>query len=64
MNGSLQLTASKKESKQITKRGALPDGYPAFLQELKQRIRQSQLRASLSANRELVRLYWRIGRAF
>ena len=40
----------------------LPDTYPVFLQELKQRIRQSQLRASLSVNRELVLLYWRIGR--
>ena len=32
------------------------------MQELKQRIRQSQLRASVSVNRELVLLYWRIGR--
>lgn len=62
MNGDLYLTPSKKESKQVGKRGALPESYPAFLQELKQRIRQSQLRASLSVNCELVLLYWRIGR--
>jgi predicted nuclease of restriction endonuclease-like (RecB) superfamily len=40
----------------------LPDGYPAFLTDLKRRIRESQLRASLSVNRELVLLYWQIGR--
>ena len=62
MKGDSQLTESRKESNQITKRQALPDTYPVFLQELKQRIRQSQLRASVSVNRELVLLYWRIGR--
>jgi predicted nuclease of restriction endonuclease-like (RecB) superfamily len=51
-----------KESNQITKRQALPDRYAAFLQELKQRIRESQVRASTSVNRELILLYWRIGR--
>lgn len=56
------MTLSGKESKQITKRQALPDNYPAFLQELKQRILESQVRASVSVNRELVLLYWRIGR--
>jgi predicted nuclease of restriction endonuclease-like (RecB) superfamily len=40
----------------------LPDGYPALLTDLKRRIRESQLRASLSVNRELVLLYWQIGR--
>ena len=62
MKGDSQLAESRKESNQITKRQALPDTYPAFLRELKQRIRQSQLRASVSVNRELVLLYWRIGR--
>jgi predicted nuclease of restriction endonuclease-like (RecB) superfamily len=60
--GDLQLTRSGNESKHITKRQALPDSYPVFLQQLKQRIRELQLRASLSVNRELVLLYWRIGR--
>ena len=32
-----------------------------MLQELKQRIQQSQVRASISVNRELVLLYWHIG---
>jgi len=40
----------------------LPDGYPAFLSALKVRIREAQVRAALSVNRELVLLYWEIGR--
>ncbi len=39
----------------------LPAGYAAFLEELKGRIRVAQIRASLSVNRELIRLYWSIG---
>lgn len=40
----------------------LPRGYQALLQDLKQRIQSAQLRASVSVNRELVLLYWSIGR--
>jgi uncharacterized protein DUF1016 len=39
-----------------------PDNYPAFLAELKQRIRGARLTAALSVNKELVLLYWSIGR--
>lgn len=46
-----------------TRRQALvPEGYGAFLSELKERIRTAQVRAALSVNRELVVLYWGIGR--
>jgi predicted nuclease of restriction endonuclease-like (RecB) superfamily len=37
-------------------------GYEAFLQGLKERIRTAQVKAALSVNRELVLLYWEIGR--
>src|SRR5438105_2481069 len=40
----------------------IPEGYEDFLRGLKQRIRQAQLRAALAVNRELVLLYWEIGR--
>ncbi|MDD4567248.1 MULTISPECIES: PDDEXK nuclease domain-containing protein [unclassified Methanoculleus] len=40
----------------------LPEDYPAFLAGLKVRIREAQTRAVLSANRELILLYWQIGR--
>jgi predicted nuclease of restriction endonuclease-like (RecB) superfamily len=36
--------------------------YPALLEELKQRIRSVQMRAALAVNRELILLYWEIGR--
>ena len=39
-----------------------PSGYHEFLQELKGRIRTAQVRAALAVNRELVLLYWSIGR--
>ncbi len=40
----------------------LPAGYAELLESLKARIRQAQVRAALSVNRELVLLYWHIGR--
>jgi predicted nuclease of restriction endonuclease-like (RecB) superfamily len=43
-------------------RPAAPAGYGELLAELKQRIQNAQLRASLAVNRELVLLYWQIGR--
>ncbi len=39
---------------------SLPD-YDKFLRDLKERIRNAQIRASLAVNRELVLLYWQIG---
>jgi predicted nuclease of restriction endonuclease-like (RecB) superfamily len=39
-----------------------PAGYADLVSELKQRIATARLRASLSVNRELVLLYWSIGR--
>ncbi len=35
--------------------------YDEFLHDLKERIRNSQVRAALAVNRELVLLYWQIG---
>jgi predicted nuclease of restriction endonuclease-like (RecB) superfamily len=40
----------------------LPSGYHELLQELKGRIRTAQVRAGLAVSRELVLLYWSIGR--
>ena len=40
----------------------LPADYPAFLESLKNRVRQAQTKAMLSVNRELIQLYWDIGR--
>jgi predicted nuclease of restriction endonuclease-like (RecB) superfamily len=46
-------------NRSLTKR---PEGYEEFLRDLKQRIRTAQVRAVLAVNRELVLLYWQIGR--
>ncbi len=40
----------------------IPFNYAAFLASLQERIRGAQARAVLSVNRELVLLYWQIGR--
>lgn len=39
-----------------------PQGYADWLADLKRRIHTAQQRAALAVNRELVRLYWQIGR--
>ena len=39
----------------------LPEGYGAWLTDLKSRIHDAQQRATLAVNRELVQLYWQIG---
>lgn len=40
-----------------------PAEYRAFIESLEDQVRTAQLRASLSVNKELVLLYWTIGRA-
>jgi predicted nuclease of restriction endonuclease-like (RecB) superfamily len=42
---------------------SLPPDYDRFLAELKRRIASAQVKAALSANRELIALYWEMGRA-
>ncbi len=40
----------------------VPDGYPDLLASLKRQIGAARVRAALAVNRELVELYWHIGR--
>ena len=40
----------------------LPSDYKSWLATLKQRVQSAQQRATLSVNRELILLYWQIGR--
>ncbi len=44
-------------------KGLTPGGYVALLGDLKERIRSAQIKAALSVNRDLLALYWEIGRA-
>lgn len=40
----------------------VPDGYAEWLAELKSRVQGARQRAAMAVNRELVTLYWQIGR--
>jgi len=40
----------------------IPDGYPELLEDVKRRVSEARIRATLSVNRELITLYWGIGR--
>lgn len=51
--------SSKKKSTALS---GLPEGYAEFLKDLKHRIISSQHKAAVSVNREMVLLYWDIGR--
>ncbi len=42
---------------------AVLPGYREFLTQLKQQIRSAQSKAALSVNRELIKLYWEIGKS-
>ena len=62
---------SEKPGREISQRSGgfvqppvaqLPAGYAALLEDIKARIRQAQIKAALSVNRELIRLYWDMGR--
>lgn len=37
--------------------------YAAFLERLKKRVREAQLKAAVSVNTELIELYWDTGKA-
>ncbi len=54
-------SGGKREGK--VARGRLPDGYPAFLAGLKERIVQARVSAVRAVNRDLILLYWDIGQA-
>lgn len=61
--GSKLIPASKPGAKSGLKSDAsLPLGYAPLLADLKARVRSAQLKAAVSVNRELILLYWHIGR--
>ena len=44
-----------------SKKDNLPDTYTELLADIKDRIRNAQIKAALSANQEMIKLYWEIG---
>jgi predicted nuclease of restriction endonuclease-like (RecB) superfamily len=53
---------TKKDSEVPATLAPVPPGYAEWLIDLKARIHQAQQRAALAVNRELVLLYWQLGR--
>lgn len=53
---------SKKQSEKPPALATRPPGYAEWLAELKARVHAAQQRAGLAVNRELLQLYWHIGR--
>jgi len=56
------MAMAKKKTSTRSKQLRLPNDYAELLHQLKQRVRQAQTKATLSVNRELISLYWDIGR--
>jgi len=53
---------SQRLSKSSNFAAALPADYAPLLADIKARVQSARLRAGLAANRELLALYWDIGR--
>lgn len=51
------ITLVKKSSASI-----VITGYNEFLNEIKEKIRNTQLKAAIAASRELIKLYWELGK--
>jgi predicted nuclease of restriction endonuclease-like (RecB) superfamily len=56
------IAKQNSEHARMITSSALPATYAQLLYDLKTRIRESQVKAALSVNREMVLLYWHIGR--
>jgi predicted nuclease of restriction endonuclease-like (RecB) superfamily len=68
----LSKTSSRKQRGKQTKDvvlplpeslSAMPEGYTAFFQAIKERIAQERIKMVLSANTAMILLYWEIGRS-
>lgn len=58
MSKPLDLTSKKKKSPP----DIIPKGYKPFLEDLKSKIRSSQIKAAVRVNSTLIELYWQIGK--
>src|SRR5258706_1755456 len=58
-----RVTAGSVASRVPESAALVPDDYARLLDELRTRIRTAQVKAALSVNRELIDLYWHIGRS-
>ncbi|MBI3508199.1 MAG: hypothetical protein HY069_00995 [Chlamydiia bacterium] len=59
------MIQKKRSTKSLVKADAnaiIPAGYNELLNELKEKIRNAQLKAALAVNEGLIRLYWDLGK--
>lgn len=56
------MSERREKSDPVPPLAAAPRGYVAWITEVKARVHAAQMRASLAVNRELIGLYWSIGR--
>jgi hypothetical protein len=54
--------ADKDKALSRSSASLLPAGYGELLEDLKSRVRTAQVKAAVAVNRELIQLYWDIGR--
>ena len=57
-----KIVSIKEKNPTRRKSSTLPEGYKEFVIRLKGKIQASQIKAVTSVNRELIRLYWDIGK--
>ena len=59
------LPAKRRPARAVVRQSAgnLPSGYGSFLEDLKARIQAARVKAAFSVNRELIALYWHIGKS-
>jgi predicted nuclease of restriction endonuclease-like (RecB) superfamily len=57
-----KIVLIKEKNPTRRKSSTLPEGYKEFVIRLKSKIQTSQIKAVTSVNRELIRLYWDIGK--
>jgi predicted nuclease of restriction endonuclease-like (RecB) superfamily len=57
-----ELTNGKKQKTVSKRQDVTPADYAKFVNELKKKIRSAPFKAALAVNRELIRLYWDIGK--
>jgi hypothetical protein len=60
--GDKKSAATPKGERVSSSGTGLPPGYAELLEDLKGRVRAAQLKAAVAVNREMIRLYWDIGR--
>ena len=53
---------SQRQAKPAKSTAALPADYAPLLADIKARVQSARIKAGLAANRELLALYWDIGR--